>query len=95
MDQNEFNYKLLETSNFYIYFGFNRLSIMDLSALGSQPMEYKNLNLMFNGMIYNHRELKNNNKYNLIGRIRHKVLVNEIYKKWISVYKRYVCSLAL
>ena len=60
---------------------------MDLSALGSQPMEYKNLNLMFNGMIYNHRELKNNNKYNLIGESDTEVLVNEIYKNGYQYIK--------
>lgn len=42
-------------------FGFRRLSIIDLSAAGNQPMRGcpdRNLLLVFNGEIYNHRELR-------------------------------------
>lgn len=42
------------------YFAHRRLSIIDLSAAGSQPMSYNNENLwlVFNGEIYNCKELK-------------------------------------
>jgi asparagine synthase (glutamine-hydrolysing) len=36
----------------------NRLSIIDLSESGNQPMEYENHLLVFNGEIYNYAELK-------------------------------------
>lgn len=36
----------------------NRLSIIDLSESGNQPMEYSNHLLVFNGEIYNYSELK-------------------------------------
>lgn len=36
----------------------NRLSIIDLSESGNQPMEYLNHLLVFNGEIYNHSELR-------------------------------------
>lgn len=42
-------------------FGFRRLSIIDLSAAGHQPMrgcESKNVWLVFNGEIYNHADLR-------------------------------------
>lgn len=41
--------------------GHRRLSIIDLSQAGSQPMFYddKNLVIVFNGEIYNYLELKN------------------------------------
>jgi asparagine synthase (glutamine-hydrolysing) len=42
-------------------FGFRRLSIIDLSAAGHQPMrgcESRNIWLAFNGEIYNHSELR-------------------------------------
>ena len=41
-------------------FTFNRLSIIDLSEQASQPMYSKQFNtlIMFNGEIYNHRELR-------------------------------------
>src|SRR6059058_6094737 len=42
-------------------FGFRRLSIIDLSPAGHQPMrgcEDKNIWLVFNGEIYNHADLR-------------------------------------
>lgn len=43
-----------------IYLGHQRLSIVDLTASGSQPMHSQsgNLVLVFNGEIYNHQELR-------------------------------------
>ncbi|HPT71811.1 MAG TPA: asparagine synthase (glutamine-hydrolyzing), partial [Candidatus Cloacimonadota bacterium] len=42
-------------------FGFRRLSILDLSIHGHQPMSYQNGNLwiVFNGEIYNYIEIRN------------------------------------
>lgn len=39
-------------------FGHRRLSIIDLSNAGKQPMEYMGLTITFNGEIYNYLELK-------------------------------------
>jgi asparagine synthase (glutamine-hydrolysing) len=39
-------------------FGHRRLSIIDLSSRGSQPMEFKSLVITYNGEIYNYLELK-------------------------------------
>jgi asparagine synthase (glutamine-hydrolysing) len=38
--------------------GHNRLAILDLSALGHQPMEAAGLQIVFNGEIYNFKELR-------------------------------------
>lgn len=38
--------------------GHNRLSIIDLSESGNQPMGYGNYSITFNGEIYNYEELK-------------------------------------
>lgn len=38
--------------------GHRRLSILDLSEKGNQPMQYKNLIIVHNGEIYNFRELR-------------------------------------
>ena len=38
--------------------GQSRLSIIDLSDLGNQPMSYENFQIVFNGEIYNYKELK-------------------------------------
>ena len=42
------------------YWGFNRLSIMDLSLNGMQPFTYQNCILVCNGEIYNYLALKEN-----------------------------------
>ena len=43
-----------------VYFGHNRLSIIDLNKTGNQPMESQNnrFTIIFNGEIYNHKELR-------------------------------------
>ena len=50
--------------NFFVKFGHRRLSILDLSPKGHQPMySYdKNFLIVYNGEIYNHLELRKNIK---------------------------------
>ncbi len=43
-------------------FGHRRLSIMDLSDAGNQPMEHQEDVMVYNGMIYNYVELRNDLK---------------------------------
>lgn len=38
--------------------GHARLSILDLSSHGHQPMEYENLKMVYNGEVYNFKEIK-------------------------------------
>ncbi|MNQ26948.1 Asparagine synthetase [glutamine-hydrolyzing] 1 [compost metagenome] len=47
-------------NNSHVQLGFNRLAILDLSPAGEQPMSSYNGNytIVFNGEIYNHRELR-------------------------------------
>ena len=42
----------------HAWLGHRRLSIVDTSARGNQPMEYGNLVIAFNGMIYNFRDIR-------------------------------------
>ncbi|RZL32022.1 MAG: asparagine synthase (glutamine-hydrolyzing), partial [Pedobacter sp.] len=42
----------------YSVFGHRRLSIIDLSSAGHQPMNYEDLLITYNGEIYNYQELK-------------------------------------
>jgi len=53
--------KEFETSDGFVLLGHRRLSIIDLSAAGHQPMQCPNENftIIFNGEIYNYRELRN------------------------------------
>ena len=53
--------KYYESDKLFYNLAFNRLSIIDLSQEASQPMlskKYRSL-IMFNGEIFNHRELRN------------------------------------
>lgn len=49
---------LSSRNDFQIGMGQTRLSIIDLSAGGHQPMIYKHLSIVFNGEIYNYAEIK-------------------------------------
>ena len=50
--------KVFKESNFQLALGHRRLSIMDVSSLGHQPMNYKDLWITYNGEIYNFSEIK-------------------------------------
>ncbi len=54
-------YELFEDKQANIGFGFRRLSIIDLSPLGHQPMHFAEagLTIIFNGEVYNYAELRN------------------------------------
>jgi asparagine synthase (glutamine-hydrolysing) len=43
-----------------VVFGHRRLSILDLSSDGNQPMKYNNYVITFNGEIYNFEEIRSN-----------------------------------
>jgi len=51
--------KFTRYEEFSLGFGHRRLSILDLSENGSQPYLYENLTLVYNGEIYNFKEIKN------------------------------------
>lgn len=46
-----------------VAFGFNRLSIIDLEC-GNQPFQKEDRTIIFNGEIYNHKELRDELKKN-------------------------------
>lgn len=50
--------ELIEHQIATIGLAHSRLSILDLSSAGSQPMSYKDYFIVFNGEIYNYKELK-------------------------------------
>ena len=51
--------QLLNFKDIQLGMGHRRLSIIDLSENGTQPMNYKDLWITFNGEIYNYQEIKN------------------------------------
>ncbi len=50
--------EFIDTGN-GIALGHRRLSILDLSELGNQPMHFKHLSMVYNGEVYNFKEIKN------------------------------------
>src|SRR4030095_2245192 len=48
----------LRTEDATIGLGHRRVSIIDLSASGNQPMHYEGLHVIFNGEIYNYNEIR-------------------------------------
>lgn len=50
--------KVIRERQATIGFAHKRLSIIDLSPLGHQPMFYKHLSIIYNGEIYNFQEIK-------------------------------------
>ena len=50
---------LFKSKNAIIGFGHKRLSIIDLSQTGKQPMALNQLHITYNGEIYNYQEIKN------------------------------------
>lgn len=55
---NDSGYELIDNPNALIGLGQRRLSIIDLSSNGKQPMEFDNLTIIFNGEIYNYQEIR-------------------------------------
>jgi len=51
-------YEVYENPSALVGFGQRRLSILDLSPLGHQPMHYKDFTVDFNGEIYNFKEIR-------------------------------------
>lgn len=49
---------MINSTNAQIGFGHRRLSIIDLSEHGKQPMSFQHLTICFNGEVYNYREIK-------------------------------------
>ena len=54
----ESGYEMFLTNSCQIGLGHRRLSIIDLSETGKQPMRYEHLWITFNGEIYNYKEVK-------------------------------------
>lgn len=50
--------ELYSFNNCSIGFGQRRLSILDLSPLGHQPMHFEHLTIVFNGEVYNFQEIR-------------------------------------
>lgn len=53
-----FGHRIFCGDNYKIGLGHQRLSIMDLSSRANQPMRYEHLNIVYNGEIYNYKDIR-------------------------------------
>lgn len=54
----DYDLNFYNNEDFDVAFGHRRLSILDLSSAGHQPMSFENLIICFNGEIYNYVEIR-------------------------------------
>lgn len=76
-----------------IVFGHRRLSILDLSNDGSQPMLWKNWVISYNGEIYNYKQIRNElitNGYNFISNTDTEVIIKAFDLWGISAVKKFI-----
>jgi asparagine synthase (glutamine-hydrolysing) len=50
--------QFFQENNYQLGFGHRRLAIIDLTENGTQPMQFENFWICFNGEIYNYQEIK-------------------------------------
>ena len=73
----------IQRDNFNVGLSHRRLSIMDLSEFGHQPMSYENLEIVYNGEIYNFKEIRKElilSGYNFISDCDTEVLIKAFHK---------------
>jgi asparagine synthase (glutamine-hydrolysing) len=77
-------YIFYKTNDANIGLGHRRLSILDLSNHGHQPMKYESLNIAYNGEIYNFKEIRVElEKYNYIFESENDTeVILKAYHKW-------------
>lgn len=82
-----------QRNNCQIGFGHRRLSIIDLSESGKQPMQHNHLWITFNGEIYNYTEIKNELQqlnHSFVGHSDTEVILHA-YDQWgISCIEKFV-----
>ena len=72
--------------------GHVRLSILDLSSAGHQPMSYENLVIVFNGEIYNFEEIKKelSNEYLFESHTDTEVVLKAFHKWGVDAINRFI-----
>ena len=81
-----------------ISLGHNRLSILDLSSDGHQPMIFKNLVMIYNGEIYNFKEIKDELiefGYNFISDSDSEVVLKSYHKWGIKTVDKFIGMFAI
>ncbi len=86
-------YEFFQADNFQLGLGHRRLSIIDLSETGKQPMQYEHLWITFNGEIYNYNEIKKellNLNHKFIGHSDTEVILHAFAQWGISCIDKFI-----
>ncbi len=91
-------YLIMSKDEFQIGMGFKRLSILDLSANGHQPMTFENLVITFNGEIYNFQEIRQeleSRGYGFISTSDTEVILKSYHCWGLEIVERFVGMFAI
>lgn len=89
---------VLKNDNGVIGLGHTRLSIIDLSSTGHQPMEFANLCMVYNGEIYNFTEIRKELEgfgYSFHGHSDSEVILKSYHKWGVSCVDRFIGMFAI
>ncbi len=78
--------------------GHVRLSILDLSSLGHQPMQYEHLVMVYNGEVYNFEEIKEElllHGYTFVSHSDSEVILKAYHKWGIKAVDRFIGMFAI
>ncbi|MCT7527092.1 asparagine synthase (glutamine-hydrolyzing) [Aliarcobacter cryaerophilus] len=91
-------YSFFEYETYQVGLGHRRLSILDLSTQGHQPMKYKNLEIVYNGEIYNFKEIRKeleDSNY-IFGSNTDTEVILKAYDKWgLKMIDRFIGMFAI
>ena len=91
-------YSFFEYETYQVGLGHRRLSILDLSTQGHQPMKYKNLEIVYNGEIYNFKEIRKELKDSnyIFGSNTDTEVILKAYDKWgLKMIDRFIGMFAI
>ena len=86
-------YEFIETNTYQIGLGHRRLSIIDLSETGKQPMKFEHLWITFNGEVYNFNTIKaelTNLNHKFIGHSDTEVILHAFAQWGISCIDKFI-----
>lgn len=89
----ESGYEFFQTNTFQIGLGHRRLSIIDLSETGKQPMKFEDLWVTFNGEVYNYSEIKTeliNLNHQFLGHSDTEVILHAFAEWGISCIEKFI-----
>lgn len=84
--------RFYSSENYLFALGHRRLSIIDISSNGHQPMGYQNWSIVFNGEIYNYKEIRDelkNKGYHFQTETDTEVVIKSYIEYGMGCFKRF------